>query len=218
MESPGELRTGIDYAPTGFSRLLTVLADLDVAATVGVTPSAERFAPTLVARAAGLNLDVARWSRGDETSAKDPSAASEASTSDSRGCIAGLPHSPASTLPTGVKSWIIDGSGGDRPTARDGSCLIPTSPYWVDSVWLDPQRPLPPSSFLEAWSLSLADVRSHGALMTVILHAELSGRLGISSQILRFLDEVIESGDVWIASAQHIADWWRQEFASRVDI
>jgi hypothetical protein len=214
--SPNHPTIGIDYAPSGFDRLLTVFADLDVSATVGVTPAAERFSPTLVAKAVGMNLEVAGWSHEGDGSANTPNF-KETSTADPVGYIVGLPHHPATALSTESGSWIIDGSGGDRPSARGETCLIPTSPYWVDSAWLDAGRPLPPSSLLETWSLSLAEVRTHGALMTVILHAELSGRLGISSQILRFLDEVIESGDVWIANARQIADWWRQESLFRSD-
>lgn len=215
---PEHPKEGMDYAPSGFDRLLTVFADLDVAATVGVTPAAERFAPTLVAKAVGMNLDVVGWTTEQAASASEAPDLGDSLLHGSSGYVAGLPHHPASALPSESRPWIIDGSGGDRPTVRADTCLIPTSPYWVDSVWLDPSRPLPPSSLLEAWSLSLADVRTHGALMTVLLHAELSGRLGISSQILRFLDEVIESGDVWIASATQISDWWRHELAIRGDL
>ena len=34
-----------------------------------------------------------------------------------------------------------------------------------------------------------------------------------SDQVIRFLDEAIESGDVWIASAAQVAAWWRQSTA-----
>jgi hypothetical protein len=202
---------GLDYAPSGFNRLLSVMADLDLMATVGVTPAAERFAPTLVAKATAMKLDVVGWSSNKESLDSDPEVPDGSLFRGTRGHVAGLPHHPAVTsLPADI-AWIIDGSGGDKPTLHGETCLIPTSPYWVDSVWLDPCRPLPPSSLLEAWSLSLAGVRTQGALMTVLLHAELSGRIGISGQIMRFLDEVIESGDVWITSAAQIATWWREE-------
>ena len=214
-ESSGRRSIGSDYAPSGFDRLLSMFADLDLAATVGVTSEAERFAPTLVAKAAGLNLEVVSWTFEHAASPAESQGPGDLLRHGSTGQVAGLPHSPAIALPTVNGAWVIDGSGGDRPTAFGETCLVPSSPYWVDSVWFDPSRPLPPSSLLEAWSLSLAEVRTQGALMTVLLHAEVSGRLGISSQIMRFLDEVIESGDVWIASAGQIAAWWRQEILSR---
>lgn len=202
-------RVGLDYAPTGFDRLLSVLADVDATATVGVTRESVRFAPTLISRATDMDLEIAPWLADDEFSAGMTSPGDAPGTFGENGLIAGLPDRPVTQSYDFKGHWIVDGSGGDRPTSRGDSCLIPTSPYWVDTAWLDPQCPLPPSSILEAWSLSLADVRTQGAMMTVILHAEVSGRLGISSQILRFLDEVVESGDVWIARGDQIANWWR---------
>jgi hypothetical protein len=46
--------------------------------------------------------------------------------------------------------------------------------------------------------------------MTVVLHPHIAGRPGFAGQVIRFLDEAIESGDVWIASAAQLATWWKQ--------
>ncbi len=201
---------GTDYGPTGLNRLLNLFADADVTATVGVSASAVDIAPTLVRQAASSGFELASLT-GDETELeRTETALTRIAGSSPVGTVLGLPSRPfAGTVPT--RSWAVTGSGGDLPQPHGNGWLIPTSPYWVDRAWLDPARPLPPSSLLEAWSLSLSAVRSTGGLMTVVLHAEISGRPGIAGQILRFLDEVIESGDVWIGNAGQVANWWTQQ-------
>ncbi len=114
-------------------------------------------------------------------------------------------------------NWSITGVGGDLPikTVGEGqttlSTVIPVSPYWIDLPWLDPERPLPPSSLLEAWSLALAAVRTEGGLMTIVIHPHVSGRPGLAGIVTRFIDEAIESGDVWIATAAQVAEWWQRQ-------
>ncbi len=213
---------GLDYAATGLQRLLSVLADLDVSATTAWTATALASYPQLarVALDAGHELAVSSATGGDP----DQQDALLARISDVpvTGLIESLPMSRSGKAgprtgnrPAGL-IWIVTGAGGDVPILTSdgdgqGVVSIPVSPYWIDTVWLAPDRPLPPSSLLEAWSLSLAAVRSDGGLMVIVLHPHISGRPGLSSQIERFLDETIESGDVWIANAAQVSAWWRQE-------
>jgi len=211
--------TGLDYAATGLQRLLALLTDLDVPATTAWSPSALASLPQLARRAqdAGHELAVSR-ATGD-ASRMDESLLSRISDIAPVGAVQSLPDSgkPVEEHAEGhgELSWVINGAGGDLPILTAGRgrpdlAVIPVSPYWVDTAWLAPDRPLPPSSFLEAWSLGLAAVRSEGGLMVVVLHPHVSGRPGFSSQIERFLDEAIGSGDVWIATAARVAEWWRR--------
>jgi hypothetical protein len=121
------------------------------------------------------------------------------------------------TNPQPAFTWVITGAGGDMPvmiqdTRTDQSSVqIPVSPYWMDSSWLHPERPAPPSTLLECWSASLAAIRAEGGLMTIVLHPHISGRPGFADAVVRFLDEAIASGDVWIARADHVALWWKSQ-------
>jgi len=92
--------------------------------------------------------------------------------------------------------------------SEPAATLIPLSPYLIDAAWLSPARPLPPSSLLKAWSLSLAAHRTDSSLMTVVLHPHIAGRPGFAGTFTRFLDEAIAAGDVWIARLDHIARAW----------
>jgi peptidoglycan/xylan/chitin deacetylase (PgdA/CDA1 family) len=209
--------TGLDYTATGLQRLLVTLADLDLPATLASTPQALDAFPQLIRTAVDQGAELAINLAGVTDTPFDESTLSQFTPSPVVGVIEGLPGVSARTPERSTLSaleWKITGSGGDFPIrvgAGDGTVLIPVSPYWIDATWLDPVRPLPPSSFLELWSLSLADIRTIGGHMTVILHPAIAGRPGIANQVVRFLDEVIESGDVWIASPGQVARWWSQE-------
>lgn len=213
LPTPGATQAegiGKDYGPTGLHRLLNLFADADVTATIGISPAALELAPTLVRQAASSGFEVAGWISEDDDRGVVDSTLARIGGIEPQGVILGLPAAPyGGRVPE--TGWTITGAGGDLPQASGSGWLIPSSPYWVDRAWLDPEHPSPPSSLLEAWSLSLAAVRSNGGLMTIVLHAEISGRPGIAGQILRFLDEVIESGDVWIGHAGQVASWWTRQ-------
>ncbi|HEU0165464.1 MAG TPA: hypothetical protein VFQ54_10495, partial [Thermomicrobiales bacterium] len=112
--------------------------------------------------------------------------------------------------------WSLTRSGGDFPVLNgsvdDDSdhVSIPTSAWWNDYAWWNPTAPQPPSSFLETLSTSLQSVRTIGGLMTLVVHPHISGRPGFADTIVRFADEAIGAGDVWIPTATDLADWWRQ--------
>lgn len=224
----GNEQLGFDYAATGLQRMLRLLADLDLSTTTAWTEAALASYPQLarLAQEQGHELAVSHAAGGSI----DQQAALLSRISDIPpvGVIEWLPtaeFSPpdAATRSSGhltELSWIVTGTGGDVPILQNGSgqqgvAVIPVSPFWIDTAWLAPDQPLPPSSLLEAWSLGLAAVRSEGGLMVVVVHPHVSGRPGFSSQVERFLDEAIESGDVWIANASQVAAWWRQEQAAR---
>jgi peptidoglycan/xylan/chitin deacetylase (PgdA/CDA1 family) len=215
--SPAAGSVGLDYAATGLQRLLRLLADLDVSATTAWTASALATFPQLARLAQDGGHELA-LSDVSPTGAENREALlARISDVPPVGRVESLSGTTgaATSRPIGL-SWVITGAGGDvasmiRNSAGDEISLIPVSPYWIDTAWLGSGRPLPPSSFLEAWSLGLAAVRSEGGLMVIVLHPEVSGRPGFSSQIERFLDEAIGSGDVWIANASQIAEWSRRQ-------
>lgn len=200
---------GADYTATGLQRMIQTFADLDVATTFAFASAALSSIPQL----ARSTLDL-----GHELAILEPIGGDHERLWSHISDLApeGLVRDTLSTTPgslNGSFAWRITGIGGDFPirAAESGDgVVIPVSPYWRDDVWLDPQRPLPPSSLLEAWSLGLASMRTIGGMMTVVLHPHIAGRPGFIEQVVRFLDEAIESGDVWLATAGQVAAWARK--------
>jgi peptidoglycan/xylan/chitin deacetylase (PgdA/CDA1 family) len=211
---------GLDYTASGLQRLLTAFADLDIPVTTAWTSRAVSTLPQLARAASDAGHELALSYVGDSSENGWEHALDRVSEAPVSGCVGSLPlpahYSEIGSLADGVSesmTWAVTGVGGDVPvitTISEGQDLaaIPVSPYWTDGTWLAPERPLPPSSLLEAWSLGLASVREEGGLMTVVLQPHISGRPGLTGQIVRFLDEVIECGDVWVATAGQVAEWW----------
>ena len=212
---------GLDYTATGLQRLLRAFADLDVPVTAAWTNRALATYPQ-IARAAldqGHELAISRIrnvNNLDENliariSDLPPSGSVEALP------LPGLGATEATSTPENSLYWTINGTGGDLPVRLASqsdapqATIIPVNPFWIDLAWLNPDRPLPPSSLLEAWSFGLSAVRTEGGLMTVVVHPHISGRPGFADSLVRFVDEAIASGDVWIASAAQVAEWWRRQ-------
>jgi peptidoglycan/xylan/chitin deacetylase (PgdA/CDA1 family) len=206
---------GIDYSATGLERLVALFADLDLSVSFAWSESALNTYPPAIRRIADLGHEIAAWHR--ETDVLSPSSLRAALAR-----VAGTPV-PGSVALVDINdddetAWRITGVGGDVPSmAPDatGGVVLPVSPYWSDRTWLHPERPLPPSSMLEAWSLSLAEIRTIGGLMTVFLHPHIIARPGFSGTLTRFLDEVFAAGDVWVARAGLVADWWAGQTHAR---
>lgn len=211
--------TGVDYAATGLHRLLGLLEDLDITVTTCWSESALNTLPQLLRRVAD---------QGHEIAASFGSAVVADADSTLVGAlkrVSGQSISGAFTTTSALKqsnndstgfAWQIGGGGGDLPSIAGGAggaaptVQIPLSPYWIDRTWLHPDRPLPPSSLLEAWSAGLAAIRSDSSLMTLVVHPHIMLRPGFSGTLVRFLDEVIASGDVWLTRVDNLAHWWAQ--------
>jgi peptidoglycan/xylan/chitin deacetylase (PgdA/CDA1 family) len=208
--------SGFDYAASGLQRLLKAFADLDIPVSTAWTARAVSTLPQLARSAAEAGHELAVSYVGAPAEKGWETTVDRVSDAPVTGYVQSLPLVGLTEVTSSLvreAAWAITGIGGDVPvpTSVDGGqglTVIPVSPYWTDSTWLPPERPLPPSSLLEAWSLGLAAVREEGGLMTVVLQPHISGRPGLSGQIVRFLDEVIECGDVWVATAGQVAEWW----------
>jgi len=212
---------GLDYTPTGLQKLLEKLADLDVQATFAFTAESLVDAPQLVREAAERDHEIAA-SFCSASGATDDLISGIRDEIDQpvNGIVARIPGFPSSEMDDawgndGGKAWIIDGRSGDLPTLqRDPhAALIPISPYLMDTTWLSPVRPLPPSSLLESWMLALDTHREEGTFMPLVIHPHIMGRPGFLGTLVRFLDDVIAHGDVWIARVDHIAATWHAYFA-----
>jgi peptidoglycan/xylan/chitin deacetylase (PgdA/CDA1 family) len=209
---------GVDYTVTGLQRLLDTLADLDVPATAAFTTEAANSAPQLLRRAVELGHEVAASACAATASTPDLIDTIKSLTgAPVEGLIEQLPGLPSADQDDVFGSdsgnaWRITGTSGDLPiSVRDpNATIIPTSPYSIDMTWLSPSGPQPPSSMLEAWSLSLAAHRTEGTFMPIVLHPHIAGRPGFVGTVSRFLDEVIATGDVWIARLDHVARAWHE--------
>lgn len=212
---------GLDYAPTGLRKIIESFEDLDVSATFAFTAESLVDAPEMVRLVHEHDHEVAA-SFCSASGATDDlvSRIEEEIEARVNGILARIPGFPSSELDhawgnDSGKAWIVDGAAGDLPVLqRDpDAALIPTSPYLMDTTWLSPVRPLPPSSLLETWMLALDAHREEGTFMPLIVHPHIMGRPGFLSTLVRFLDDVIAHGDVWIARADHIAATWHTYFA-----
>lgn len=207
---------GLDYTATGLRHLFRVLEDVDVHATFAFTAESCVDVPNLIREAHERGHEVAA-SFCSAGGAMDDLVAtlSEAVGSHVNGIVTRIPGFPTSEPGDtwgndSGKAWMIDGRSGDLPTLQHDpdAALIPISPYIMDTAWLSPVRPLPPSSLLEAWMLALEAQRTDGLYMPLIVHPHIMGRPGLIGTLTRFLDDVIAYGDVWIARVDQIAATW----------
>lgn len=212
---------GLDYTQTGLKKIYEALEDLDIHATFAFTAESLVDAPELVREAAERDHEVAA-SFCSASGATDDLISGIRDEIDQRvnGIIARLPGFPSSEMDEdwgndGGKAWIIDGRSADLPSLQKDpqAALIPFSPYLVDTAWLSPVRPLPPSSLLESWTVALAAHREEGTFMPLVIHPHIMGRPGFLGTLVRFLDDVIAHGDVWIARVDHIAATWHAYYA-----
>ena len=208
---------GLDYTPTGIRNIFRTLDDLDIHATFAFTAESHVDVPDLIREAHQRGHEVAASFCSAGGAMNDLTATlAETIGQGVNGVISRIPGFPTSELDENWgndsgRAWLIDGRSGDLPTTqRDpDAALIPISPYLMDTTWLSPVRPLPPSSLLETWMLALEAQRQQGLFMPIIIHPHIMGRAGLIGTLTRFLDDVIAHGDVWIARVDHIAATWQ---------
>jgi peptidoglycan/xylan/chitin deacetylase (PgdA/CDA1 family) len=221
------------YDATGTERLLELLADAGVAGTFCWVGRVAEERPDLVRRAVAEGHEIALHSwdhRAYNGMSGDEQRADVERTREALTAIAG-------TTPTGHKSpgwrydaqtfpilqelglrWVMDEPGGDLPyltrpdAAREAIVQLPPSWLYDDYTFFVDHLQTPQQTY-EFWREDLEVLRAEGKLMCLTLHPFVSGRPGPSRALARLLDFAIEAGDVWIARADEIAEWWRAEGA-----
>jgi len=216
------------YDPTGVDRLLGILADAGVRGTFCWVGAVAEERPDDVRRAVAEGHEIALHSwdhRAYNSLSRDEQRV------DIERTLAALTRI-AGTAPVGHKSpgwrydeqtfpllqalglrWAMDEPGGDLPyllrpdPARPPLVQLPPSwtyddyPFFVD-------RMLTLQHAYDFWREDLELLRAEGKLMCLTLHPFVGGRPGPSRALVRLLDFAIEAGDIWIARADQIADWW----------
>lgn len=222
-----------EYEPFGLRRILTILADADVTGTFCWVGQEAEDRPDLVRSAAEAGHEIAAhtWDhRYYHTMTADEQRADLTRTIETL-------HEITGTRPTGHKSagwrytndtpaicqqaelsWAMDIPRGDLPflmqpdTDRPALVQIPPSAHWDDySFFVD--KMMAPQLVYEFWREDLDVIRAEGGLMSLTMHPFVSGRPGPSRAFMRLVDYAIDLGDIWIASADQIASWWRQSHA-----
>ena len=220
-----------EYDPFGVERSLRVLADLDIQATYCWVGKVAEERPDLVERAVADGHEIAlhTWEhRYLHTMSDDEQRDDFHRTFETLQRIAGSP-------PTGHKTggwryndathricqemgldWVMDVPRGDLPSflrpdeSRPPLVNLPPSWLWDDYNWYVDQI-ASPNQVANAWQDDLDMLREEGGLMSLTLHPFVSGRPGPMRGLARFLDYAVSLGDVWIARADQIAIWWRNQ-------
>ena len=115
--------------------------------------------------------------------------------------------------------WNMDYASNDVPflmapdPTKPPVVQLPPSLLWDDySYFVDPIAP--PRHAFEMWRDDLDVIRAEGKLMCLTFHPWVTGRPAPSRALTMFLDHVISLGDIWIARADHLASWWRNQASS----
>ena len=217
------------YDPRGTERLLAVLADRDLPGTFCWVGRAAEDHPLHVraAAAAGHEIAIHSWDhRPYNRMTPDEQRTDMLRTRD-------LLHRLSSELPVGHKTaswrydqethrlaqeigllWVMDEPGGDLPYLIQPHPDLPPLVQLPPSAWYDDytyfvDKIQSPRHVAETWQIDLDVLRDEGGLMCLTLHPFVSGRPAASRALAWLLDYAIELGDVWIARADAIAQWWR---------
>ena len=217
-----------EYDPTGTVRLLELLANLDVAATFCWVGKVAEEGPGLVRRAVSEGHEIAlhTWDhRSYNRMTREEQSADMSRTLETLTHISGSPpvghktggwRYDANTFAIAQDlglTWLMDEPGGDLPyftqpdSAKPPVVQLPPSRFYDDYTYFVDNM-VTPQQTAEIWRDDIDVLRDEGKLMCLTLHPFISGRPGPSRALSLFLDYVIDRGDVWIARADHIAQWW----------
>jgi len=223
-----DLRAGAD-------RLLRVQADFGIAATWFWVGQVAEEAPHLVRRCRDEGHEVAchTWDHAhyDDLSA-DEQRADVARTRQALAAITGTPsvgHKTAGFAPGAETPSILQSLGflyemdfpwGDVPEiVRPDPALAPLvhlpPTLLLDDYSLYWDNLLAPDHAFAVWQETVDVLRDEGGLACFTLHPHLMGRPGVSRIFARLLEYLVDLGDVWIARADHVASWWRDNADDR---
>lgn len=217
-----------EYDPYGLHRILGILADTDVPATFCWVGKEAVDRPELVRAAVAQGHEIAlhTW---DHRYYHELTAAEQRDdmirTSDALFDLTGqrpVGHKTAGWRYTaethevcqalGLR-WVMDIPRGDLPfllqpdQTRAPLVQLPPSAHWDDySFFVD--KMMTPTQTFDFWRDDLDVIRSEGSLMSLTMHPFVTGRPGPSRALVRLIDYAIDLGDVWLARADQISDWW----------
>jgi peptidoglycan/xylan/chitin deacetylase (PgdA/CDA1 family) len=220
-----------EYDPFGTRRILGILADADVPATFCWVGKEAQERPETVQLAASQGHEIALHS-WDHRYYHVMTAGEEREdmmrTSDTLAGVTG-------TQPVGHKTagwrytadthaicqelglrWTMDIPRGDLPflmapdPEKPPLVNLPPSAHWDDySFFVD--KMMTPGQAFDFWRDDLDVIRAEGSLMSLTMHPFVSGRPGPSRALVRLIDYAIDLGDVWLARADQISNWWLEQ-------
>jgi peptidoglycan/xylan/chitin deacetylase (PgdA/CDA1 family) len=217
-----------EYDPFGLRRILGILADTDVPATFCWVGKEAVDRPELVQVAAEQGHEIALHSWDHRYYHEMTIAEQRADMTRTSDALADL----IGRQPAGHKSagwrytaethqlcqelglrWVMDIPRGDLPfllqpdPSQAPLVQLPPSAHWDDySFFVD--KMMTPTQTFDFWRDDLDVIRSEGSLMCLTMHPFVSGRPGPSRALVRLIDYAIDLGDIWLARADQIADWW----------
>jgi peptidoglycan/xylan/chitin deacetylase (PgdA/CDA1 family) len=87
--------------------------------------------------------------------------------------------------------------------------VVHLPPTWfMDDYSVFGERLLPLDDAFALWRETTDQLRDEGGFVGVTLHPHLMGRPAPARMLARYLEYVIDLGDVWIDRADRIAQWW----------
>lgn len=219
-----------DYEATGLQRMLDILADFDLQASVFWVGRAAEDLPQLIQDtvAGGHELGLHTWehrylNRMSDSEQLDDYLRTRETIERVSG-VTPLGHKSAGwrfdesthriAQEIGIE-WIVDLPNGDLPSfvshteARPPLVNLPPSFLLSDYHWYV-DNVASPNQVANAWQDDLDMLREDGGMMTLTLHPFVTGRPGPMRGFARFLDYAVSLGDIWIAPAGQVARWWRE--------
>lgn len=213
----------------GVDRLLRIQADYAIAGTWFWVGQVAEETPHLVRRCHDAGHEVAchTWDHAhyDELSA-DEQRADIARTRQALATMTGTPpvgHKTAGFAP-GVETpavlqslgflYEMDFQWGDLPEMMRPDATLSPLVHLPPTLLLDDYGPywdnlLAPDHVFAIWQETIDVLRDEGGLACFTFHPHLMGRPAPSRTFARMLEYLIDLGDVWIARADHVASWWR---------
>lgn len=223
-----DLRAGAD-------RLLRVQADYGIASTWFWVGQVAEEAPHLVRRCRDEGHEVAchTWDHAhyDELGTEEQRADIER-TRHALAAITGTPpvghktagFAPGAETPAALQSlgflYAMDFQWGDVPEIVRPDPALPPLVHLPPTLLLDDyslywENVLAPDHAFAVWQETVDVLHDEGGLACFTLHPHLAGRPAPSRVLARLLEYLIDLGDVWIARADHVATWWRDNAGDR---